>query len=140
MALTRAQMDAKLDEHFGFEAADNVEGVLATLTPDVVHDIVGWPPGPAKTHNDVPAYYETLFADLADGQVESMRRLYGENFMVDDAMWRGIAPGRPFGIEGHGRPLAFRLLHVIEFSDAGDIARENVWLDLGAIQQQLAAH
>ena len=140
MALTRAQMDAKLDEHFGFEAADNVEGVLATLTPDVVHDIVGWPPGPAKSHDDVRAFYETLFADLADGQVESMRRLYGENFMVDDAMWRGTAPGRPFGIEGHGRPLAFRLLHVIEFSDAGDISRENVWLDLGAIQQQLAAH
>ena len=28
MALTRAQMDAKLDEHFGFEATDNVEGVI----------------------------------------------------------------------------------------------------------------
>jgi predicted ester cyclase len=140
MALTRAQMDAKLDEHFGFEAADNVEGVLATLTPDVVHDIVGWPPGPAKNHDDVRAFYETLFADLSDGKVESTRRLYGENFMVDDAMWRGRAPGRPFGIEGHGRPLAFRLLHVIEFSEGGDIARENVWIDLGAIQQQLAAH
>jgi hypothetical protein len=140
MALTRAQMDAKLDEHFGFEAADNVEGVLATLTPDVVHDIVGWPPGPAKNHDDVRAFYETLFADLSDGKVESTRRLYGENFMVDDAMWRGRAPGRPFGIEGHGRPLAFRLLHVIEFSEGGDIACENVWIDLGAIQQQLAAH
>ena len=138
MALTRAQMDAKLNEHFGFEAADNVEGVLATLTPDVVHDIVGWPPGPAKDHDDVRAFYETLFADLADGRVESTRRLYGENFMVDDAMWRGTAPGRPFGIEGHGRPLEFRLLHVVEFSDGGDISRENVWLDLGAIQQQLA--
>ncbi len=138
MALTRAQMDAKLDEHFGFEAADNVEGVLATLTPDVVHDIVGWPPGPARNHDDIRNFYETLFADLADGKVESTRRLYGENFMVDDSMWRGTAPGRPFGIEGHGRPLAFRLLHVIEFSDAGDIARENVWIDLGAIQQQLA--
>ncbi len=138
MALTRAQMDAKLDEHFGFEAADNVEGVLATLTPDVEHDIVGWPPGPARSHADIRHFYETLFADLADGKVESRRRLYGENFMVDDSIWRGTAPGRPFGIEGHGRPLEFRLLHVIEFSEAGDISRENVWIDLGAIQQQLA--
>ncbi|HTU12822.1 MAG TPA: ester cyclase [Allosphingosinicella sp.] len=138
MALTRAQMDAKLDEHFGFEAADNIEGVLATLTPDVEHDIVGWPPGPAKSHADIRAFYATLFADLADGAVTSTRRLYGDDFMVDDAIWRGTAVGRPFGIEGHGRPLEFRLLHVIEFSDGGDISRENVWLDLGAIQRQLA--
>ena len=138
MALTRAQMDAKLDEHFGFEAVDDVEGVLATLADDVEHDIVGWPAGPARSHADVRAFYEALFADLADGKVTSIRRLYGEDFMVDDSVWRGRAVGRPFGLEGHGRPLEFRLLHVVEFSDGGDISRENVWLDLGAIQQQLA--
>ena len=137
MALTRAQMDSKLDEHFGFEAADDVEGVLATLAEAVEHDIVGWPAGPARSHADVRAFYEALFADLADGQVISMRRLYGEDFMVDDSLWRGTAPGRPFGIEGKGRPLEFRLLHVLEFNEAGAIARENVWIDLAAIQRQL---
>ena len=138
MALTPAQMDAKLDEHFGFEAADNVEGVLATLTDDVEHDIVGWPAGPARSHADVRAFYEALFADLADGRVSSTRRLYGEDFMVDDSVWRGTALGRPFGIEGKGRPLEFRLLHLLEFDSAGAIRRENVWVDLAAIQRQLA--
>ena len=138
MALTPAQMDAKLDAHFGFEMADDVEGVLATLTEDVEHDIVGWPPGPAQGHDEVRPFYEALFADLADGKVRSTRRLYGENFMVDDSVWSGTAVGRPFGLEGRGRPLTFRLLHVLEFTDGGDISRENVWLDLGAIQQQLA--
>ena len=138
MALTREQMDAKLDEHFGFELADNVDGVLATLTEDVEHDIVGWPPGPATGRDAVRPFYEALFADLADGKVASTRRLYGDNFMVDDSVWTGTAVGRPFGIEGRGRPLSFRLLHVLEFSEGGDIKRENVWLDLGAIQQQLA--
>ncbi|HVQ07617.1 MAG TPA: ester cyclase [Allosphingosinicella sp.] len=138
MALTPAQMDARLDEHFAFEAADDVGGVLATLTEDVEHDIVGWPSGPARGHEAVRPFYEALFADLADGEVRSTRRLYGDNFMVDDSVWRGTAPGRPFGIEGGGRPLEFRLLHVLEFSDAGEISRENVWIDLGAIQQQLA--
>ena len=57
--------------------------------------------------------------------------------MVDESLWRGKAPGRPFGIEGRGRPLEFRLLHVVEFSDSGDIKRENVWVDLAAIQRQL---
>lgn len=138
MALTPAQMDAKLDEHFRFEAADDVEGVLGTLADGVEHDIVGWPTGPVHGRDRVRPFYEALFSDLSDGKVESRRRLYGENFMVDDSTWRGRAPGRPFGLEGHGRPLEFRLLHVLEFSESGDIARENVWIDLAAIQRQLA--
>ena len=137
MALTRAQMDAKLDEHFRFEATDNVAGVLSTLADDVEHDIVGWPTGPVRGHDAVRPFYETLFGDLADGRVSSRRRLYGANFMVDDSVWTGTATGRPFGLEGRGRPLEFRLLHVLEFTESGDIARENVWLDLAAIQQQL---
>ncbi|HEY5712651.1 MAG TPA: ester cyclase [Allosphingosinicella sp.] len=138
MALTPAEMDARLDEHFAFEAADDVAGVLATLSDTVEHDIVGWPPGPAHGRDQARAFYESLFADLADGKVRSTRRLYGDNFMVDDSIWRGTATGRPFGIEGRGRPLEFRLLHVLEFTDGGDISRENVWVDLAAIQQQLA--
>lgn len=138
MALTREMMDAKIDEHFGFEAADNVEGVLATLSHNVEHDIVGWPFGPSHGPEGARPFYEALFADLADGEVRSTRRLYGENFLVDDSVWRGRAPGRPFGIEGRGRALEFRLLHIVEFDAAGDIARENVWVDLAAIQAQLA--
>ena len=52
-------------------------------------------------------------------------------------MWRGRAPGRPFGLEGRDRPLAFRLLHVVEFTESGDIGRENVWVDMVAILRQL---
>lgn len=138
MALTPAQMDSKLDEHFTFEAADDVAGVLATLSDDVEHDIVGWPTGPAHGRDATRPFYEALFADLADGTIRSTRRLYGDNFMVDDSLWRGRAPGRPFGIEGKDRPLEFRLLHVLEFTGEGEIGRENVWIDLAAIQQQLA--
>ena len=136
--LTHELMDAKLDEHFGFEARDDVEGVLSTLTENVEHDIVGWPPGPSHGPDQARAFYENLFADLADGKVETVRRLYGENFLVDESIWSGTAVGRPFGFEGRGRPLTFRLLHVLEFADDGRIARENVWLDCAAIAQQLA--
>lgn len=135
--MTPAQMDARMDEHFGFEAADNIEGVLATLTDDVEHDIVGWPSGPTHGPAGAKPFYEALFADLADGRVETLRRLYGDRFMVDDSLWRGRAPGRPFGLEGRDRPLAFRLLHVVEFAETGNIKRENVWIDLASIIQQL---
>lgn len=137
MALTQREMDRKIDEHFQFECDDNVEGVLATLAPDVEHDIVGAPTGPTFGRNNARGFYEGLFSDLSDSNVRCLRRLYGENFLVDESLWSGKAPGRPFGLEGKGRPLEFRLLHVIEFTNEGDIKRENVWLDFAAIIKQL---
>jgi ketosteroid isomerase-like protein len=135
--MTREEMDRKIDEHFDFEARDDVAGVLATLAPDAVHDVVGWPGGPSHGRDAARKFYETLFADLAESHVKSVRRLYGDRFMVDESVWKGTAPGRPFGIEGKNRPLEFRLLHVIEFSPQGQIQRENVWIDLAAIIRQL---
>lgn len=137
MALPREEMDRKIDEHFRFEADDNVDGVLATLALDVEHDIVGQPGGPTHGRESARPFYEGLFADLADGRVETLRRLYGENFLVDESHWVGRAAGRPFGLEGRDRALQFRLLHIIEFAESGSIQRENVWIDLGSILRQL---
>ena len=137
MTMSRAQMDRKMEEHFGFEANDDIEGVLSTLSPDVEHDIVGWPSGPTRGRAGARPFYETLFADLSEGKVECLRRFYGEDFLVDESLWRGTAAGTPFGLDGRGRPLEFRLLHVIEFAEAGDIKRENVWIDLAAVIRQL---
>ena len=137
MALTRAEMDKKIDEHFDFEARDDVDGVLATLSPDVEHDIVGSPSGPTHGREGARAFYVGLFSDLAESNAEAIRRLYGEDFVVDESLWRGRAPGMPFGLEGKNRPLEFRLLHVVQFAENGDIKRENVWIDFAAILQQL---
>lgn len=135
--MTRAEMDRMIDEHFGYEARDDIEGVLATLASDVDHDIVGWPAGPARGREGARAFYETLFTDLSDGRVECLRRYYGKDFLIDESLWRGKAPGAPFGLEGRSRPLEFRLLHVIEFTGGGEIGRENVWIDLAAVIRQL---
>jgi predicted ester cyclase len=137
MALTREQMDRKIDEHFEFEARDDIEGVLATMHPNVEHDIVGWPTGPTHGRDAARAFYQAMFLDLADSKVACTKRLYGTDFMVDESLWSGTAQGKPFGLNGKGRPLEFRLLHVIEFAESGDIKRENVWFDLGAILRQL---
>lgn len=137
MELTKQAMDARIAEHFDFEARDDVDGVLATLAKDVEHDIVGWPTGPAMGRDAARPFYEALFADLSDGKVESLKRYYGQDFVVDESLWQGKATGRPFGVDGKGRPLSFRLLHIFEFSGSGEIRRENVWIDLAAILQQL---
>jgi predicted ester cyclase len=138
MSLTPAQMDRKIDEHFAYEGSDDVAGVLATLAPDVTHDVIGYPTGPSHGHAAARKFYEGLFADLAESKVTPIRRLYGGNFLVDESFWEGTAPGRPFGLEGHGRPVSFRLLHVVNYTPDGLIQQEQVWLDLAAIQKQLA--
>jgi hypothetical protein len=138
MTLTLADMDRKIDEHFGFEARDDVAVVLSTLAVDVVHEVVGWPGGPAHGRDNARPFYEALFADLADGQVTPIRRLYGDGFLIDESLWKGRAVGRPFGFEGRGRPLEFRLLHVVEFNQDGGIRREAVWPDLAAVMRQLS--
>ena len=138
MALTRDEMDRAIDEHFGYEAADDIEGVLATLAPDVTHDIVGWPGGPTQGRENARAFYKAAFADFAESKVNCTKRLYGDNFLVDESIWEGKAAGRPFGMEGKGRPLRFRLLHVLEFARDGKIQRENVWMDMAALLRQLS--
>lgn len=135
--LTRAEMDRKMDEHFAYEARDDVEGVVSTLASDATHDIVGWPAGPTYGRDNARPFYMALFADLADGKVTCNKRLYGDDFLVDESTWEGRAPGRPFGLEGRNRPLRFRLLHVVEFNQSGELQKENVWVDLAAIIQQL---
>lgn len=137
MKLTPQQMDQKIDEHFHYEANDDVSGVLATLAPGATHDIVGYPTGPTQDRAAIRAFYANLFADLSEGTAKPLRRLHGDNFLVDESLWEGRAPGRPFGIEGRNRPLSFRLLHVVEFSEEGQIQKEQVWLDMAAIINQL---
>lgn len=132
------QMDAIVDQHYNYEAADDVEGVLTTLTDDVVHDVVGFPGGPRHGKAGAREFYEHLFGEITGERTVPRVRLYGPNFMVDEVMWEGRAIGRPFGFEGRNRPFSHRLLHVLEFRD-GLIARENVWVDFAAVARQLGS-
>ena len=82
MPLTREQMDRKIDEHFAYEGADDVAGVLATLAEDAVHDVIGYPTGPSHGREAARRFYEDLFADLAESQVTPVRRLRSEERRV----------------------------------------------------------
>jgi hypothetical protein len=134
---TRAAFDRAIEEHFGHEARDDVDGVLGTLIEDVDHDVVGSPTGPVRGRDAARSFYERLFADLEQEAVTSTRRYYGEDFVVDESLWRGRAVGNPLGFPGRNRPLQFRLLHIFEFAHDGAIRRENVWMDTAAIAAQL---
>jgi hypothetical protein len=134
---TKADMDRAIDEHFECEARDDVDGVLRTLTDDVDHDVVGSPTGPLRGKDQARGFYGHLFADLDQHDVTSTHRYYGDDFVVDESLWRGTAVGNPLGFAGRNRPLEFRILHIFEFADDGAIRRENVWMDTAAIAAQL---
>ena len=46
--LTREQIDQIINEHFGYEARKDIDGVVGTLTEDVDHDVVGFPGSQVK--------------------------------------------------------------------------------------------
>jgi steroid delta-isomerase-like uncharacterized protein len=137
-ALTPSQFDELIDRHFRYEAEDDVDGVLSTLVDDLTHDLVGWPAGVSHDKQAARAFYDQMFSDLAGEKVTTVKRLYGEHFVIDESIWQGKAVGHPMGIPGHGRPLSFRILHIFEVAPDGRIKRENVWLDQAAIIRQLS--
>jgi ketosteroid isomerase-like protein len=139
MKMTREQMDAIINAHFMFEATDDIEGVIGSLAAEVRHEVVPSPMGAQTDKAHIRTFYEMLFADLKGDKVTPVQRLYGEDFVVDEAVWHGeITNGRPFLMDGRSGRASFRLLHIFRFSE-GKIASEQVWCDLAAIQRQLGA-
>jgi ketosteroid isomerase-like protein len=136
--MDREAMDRIVNEHFGYEATDDVEGVLATMTDDVRHHVVGSPLGPLSGKTAIRPFYEQLFADVKGESVEPVARWYGDDFVVDETLWTGhIANGRFFGLEGKSGNVTFRLLHVFGLRD-GLISEEHVWSDIAAIAEQVS--
>jgi ketosteroid isomerase-like protein len=137
-AMTRGQMDALVDSHYRAEAAADLDAIVDGFAPDSEHDVVGRP-GPALHGADqIAGFYRALLADLRIERFEPVRRWYGDEHVVDESILHATAVGQPFGLEGRGRPVAARFLHVFDFAQ-GRISRESAWIDLAAVQQQLAA-
>lgn len=133
------QIDKIINDHFMFEATDDVDGVVASLTDDAEHEVIPSPVGMLDDRTKIRAFYRMLFDSLKGESVTPVRRLYGEDFVVDEAIWHGhVVDGKPFLLDGKSGPVSFRLLHIFELRD-GKIRRENVWCDLAAIQRQLGA-
>ena len=81
---------------------------------------------------------QTLTRELPATDAIPRHRYYGDDVLVDEVLWEARAEGQPFGIDGRGRLVSVRLLHVFAFRD-GLIARENLWLDWAAFAAQLGA-
>lgn len=137
MGMSRQEMDEVINQHFGFEARDDIDGVVASLAPKVEHEVVPSPAGIQHDKTKIRAYYEMVFGAVKGESVKPLKRYYGENFIIDETLWTGqISDGSVFLCPGKKGPVSFRLLHIFELEN-GKIAREQAWCDLAAIQQQL---
>lgn len=135
--MTPQQMDQIINQHFQYEATDDVAGVVGSLAERVEHEVVPSPAGMQTDHAKIADFYRMLFADLKGENVTPLRRLYGKDFVVDESLWHGrIENGRIFLCEGKSGKVSFRLLHVFEL-EGEKIRSEQVWCDLAAIQRQL---
>ncbi|MEJ0041773.1 MAG: hypothetical protein WDM81_05990 [Rhizomicrobium sp.] len=97
MTLSRDAMDRKIDEHFRFEAQDNVEACWRRWRRTSSTTSSAGRPGRRGGRKARADVYETLFADLSDGKVTCVKRLYGENF-----------PGRRVAVARQGAGAAVR--------------------------------
>ena len=135
--MTPQRMDEIVNQHFRYEATDDVAGVVGSLAEKIEHEVVPSPMGMQTDRKKIAAFYTMLFADLKGESVTPLRRLYGKDFVVDESLWHGrIENGRIFLCEGRSGQVSFRLLHVFEL-DGEKIKREQVWCDLAAVQKQL---
>ena len=135
--ISRARMDALIDGHYRAEEAGDIEAIVEGFIPDAEHDVLGNPAGPRHGGAQIADFYRELLAELRIDRFETLRRWYGDSHTVDESILHATALGRPFGLDGRGRSVSVRLLHVFDFAD-GLISRESAWLDMHALEAQLA--
>ena len=138
MGMSREEMDKIVDDHFRFEATDDLDGVMASLAEGPLrHEIIPSPFGEISDRQQIRGYYTMLYKCARGDKATTIRRLYGDDFMVDETLWEGeIVDGKAFLLDGKSGRSVNRLLHVFVFRD-GKIAFEQAWIDLAAMQQSL---
>jgi uncharacterized protein len=134
---TREQMDALVDGHYQAEKDGDFEAIVDGFAPHAEHDVVGRPGHALHGGEQIESFYRALLAELRIDRLESVRRWYGDDHVVDESILHATVKGRVFGLEGRGRPVEARFLHIFDFTD-GLISRESAWIDLAAIQHQLS--
>jgi hypothetical protein len=135
--MEREHMERLIERHITAERERDIAAILATCSPDIEQDAIGREPSVIRGRDALEAFYREFMADLEYATVTSVRRLYGDDFIVDESLIDAVAHGRPFDMEGYGRPIRFRTLRVFEISEEL-IRRVSVWADLSTIHAQLA--
>ena len=135
--MEQSQMMALVERHLKAEGAGDIEGAVDVYVDDIEHEVVGFPGGILHGKDAARGFYDELTANFRTERERPLHRYFSEDAMVLDQEMTGTVAGTFLGLPGNGRRITFRALHVFEFRGPL-ISRENVWLDVVAIQQQLS--
>jgi steroid delta-isomerase-like uncharacterized protein len=125
-----------IDRHFAAENAHDVAATLATYTDDIVWDEVTNPLCPVSGKDAAASIYTGIIDAIPDIHLAAVRRLNFGTHVVDESILTGHVEGSFAGVEGHGAPVKFRILHVFDIRD-GLISRENTWFDAAEVHRQI---
>ena len=114
-SLTPADMDWIMDAHFEAERRGDVDAILATLSDDIGHEVFGSGLGKLWGKDAVRAFYEQLSQDLTIDAYTTVRRIHGPDHAWEEGVVHATAAGKPFGLDGRGRRVIYRLNHLFEF-------------------------
>jgi predicted ester cyclase len=134
--MTSVEMDRVIEAHFDAERRDDVAAILDTVSEEISHETFGSGLPALHGKDAVRDFYESLSRELSIDGYTTVRRLYGASHVWEEGVVDATAKGRPFGLDGGGRRISYRLLHLFEFRE-GLIAREFGIPDVASIIDQL---
>ena len=130
-------VDAVIDAHFDAEDRADLDALMATVTDDITHEVFGAELGALHGKDAVRGYYALLSRELSLDDYITINRAHGPGFVWEEGVIHATAKGQPFGFEGHGRRISYRINHLFEIRD-GLISRELAMPDIAVIIAQLS--
>jgi hypothetical protein len=111
----------------------DIDGLIATLAPDCVYEIV--PTGQRwEGHKGARAFYSELFAAFPDNAFALSEIVVGPQGVFEAATLTGTNLGPWAGAEATGLPIALQVLILFPWSPAAErFSGERIWFDRGAL-------
>ena len=117
------------------EDARDIDGLIATLSPDCVYEIV--PTGQRwEDHDGARAFYADLFAAFPDNRFALTEIVVGPQGVFEAARLTGTNLGPWAGVPASGLPVSLEVLILFPWDAAtGRFTGERIWFDRGALGQ-----
>ena len=117
------------------EDARDIDGLIATLAPDCVYEIV--PTGQRwEGHDGARGFYTELFAAFPDNRFSLTDIVVGPQGVFEAAQLTGTNLGPWAGVPASGLPVSLQVLILFPWDPvAKRFAGERIWFDRGALGQ-----
>jgi predicted ester cyclase len=115
------------------EDGRDIDGLIATVTPDAIYEIV--PTGQRwQGHAGVRAFYSELFAAFPDNRFELIDIVVGPQGVFEAARLSGTNLGPWAGVPASGLPVDLNVLILFPWDPVARLfTGERIWFDRGGL-------